>query len=241
MPFSEVFEIRSLGLSNIIINNNDFTEENLRRVFDLLLFYGFRRVIFTLDHDVTTATLSSHLLEKKKCFSLLKRFKPRGMSVYLETNVVMSSDSIYEKQIRSLSVKATDFLFVSFPTFDGEDWIDQTLNYLLYKQRKFPCFMSFDRNISTYSSSFVDHLMKTRASCFMVDINSFAVPKLIPRLEQMIDNNSVIVPGICGHVDDYTALDSKLDYFRSSIGQPNFVKFLVNSSKAHLILLGASK
>ena len=128
---------------------------------------------------------------------------------------------------------------VSYRTdrFDGEDWIDATLNYLLYKQKKYPCFMSFERNITTYNEEFIKHLVSTRCSCFMIDINAFAVPRLIPYLNTMIDSNAVIIPGISGVLDDYTALEEKLDYFKNAVGRPNYTKLIVNSSKAGKLLL----
>ena len=159
------------------------------------------------------------------------------MSVWLESNIIMTDESIYEKQISKLSIKKTNYLLTTFPLFDGEDWIDATLNYLLYKQKKYPCFMSFERNITTYNEEFIKHLVSTRCSCFMIDINAFAVPRLIPYLNTMIDSNAVIIPGISGVLDDYTALEEKLDYFKNAVGRPNYTKLIVNSSKAGKLLL----
>ena len=230
--------IRSLGFSNVIVSDNNFNSEHLSELFDFFSYYGFRRIVFTLDHDVTSSTPSSHIKLKQEYFQLLKKIKPRGISVWLESNIIMGKDSIYEKQISRLSIKKSDYLLTTFPCFSGKDWIDPTLNYLLYKQKKYPCFMSFERNLATYEPEFLDHLITTRCSCFMIDINSFASPKIIPYINALIDANAVIIPGFCGVIDDYTSLDAKLDHLKAAIGQFNYTKLLVNSSKSSKILLG---
>ena len=72
----------------------------------------------------------------------------------------------------------------------------------------------------------------------MIDINSFAVPSIIPYIEYLIDANAVIIPGLCGVLSDYTALEDKLLYLKSCIGGLNYTKLLINSSKSSKILLG---
>ncbi len=228
----------SLGFSNIIITDNNFDDEHLSTLFSFLTSHGFRRIIFTVDHDVSSTPLSLHLAVKKKLYQTIHKHKPRGVSVWLESNIIMSHDSIYESQISRLSIKRSNFLLTSFPVFDCGDWIDSSLNYLLYKQKKSPCFISFERNILTYPEDFVRHLINTRCSCFMIDLNAFAVPKVIPYINELIDANAVIIPGICGVLDDYTALNEKLSYFRGKIGIPNYTKLLINSSKSSKLLLG---
>ena len=228
----------SLGFSNIIVSDNNFNNDHIKDLFDFLMSHGFRRIIFSLDHDVTASSLAQHLETKKIYFERLRKYKPRGITVWLETNIIMSRESAYEKQLSRLSLKGSDFLLTTFPLFDADDWIDASLNYILYKQKKNPCFMSFERNILTYPDYFVKHLIKTRCSTFMLDINSFAVSKVIPYISELIDANDVIIPGICGVLDDYTALEDKLEHSKSQIGQLNYTKLLINSSKSSKLMLG---
>ena len=228
----------SLGFSNVIITDNNFDDNHLEHLFSFLCEYGFKRIIFTVDHDVSTTPLALHIESKKIIYKKLCAHKPRGISICLESNIIMSHDSIYESQISRLSIKKTNFLLTSFPVFDHGDWIDSTLNHLLYKQKKFPCFMSFERNILTYPEPFVKHLIGTRCSCFMLDINSFACPGVIPYINDLVNANAVIIPGICGVLDDYTALDEKLFYLSKQIGRLNYTKLLVNSTKSTKLLLG---
>jgi hypothetical protein len=230
--------IKSLGFNNIIVSDNNFKEDHIKELFSFLCEYGFRRIIFSLDHDVTTTTISRHLDLKKSYFEIIQRNKPRGISVWLESNVLMSRDSIYEKQIERLGIKKTRFMLLSYPVFDHGDLIDSSINQLLYKYKKFPCFMSFERNISTYPVEFAKHLCSTRCSCFMIDINAFAMPSVIPYIEYLINSNAVIIPGFSGVISDYTALDDKLLYFKNCIGEYNYTKLLINSSKSNNILLG---
>ena len=227
-----------MGFNNIIVSDNNFQEDHIKEIFSFLTELGFRRIVFSIDHDVTSTTISKHTELKKKYFDIIQSNKPRGVSVWLQSNVLMTRDSVYEKQIKRLGFSKTDYLLVSYPCFDYGDWIDSSINNLLYRQKKNLCFMSFERNISTYSEAFIKHLSVTRSSCFMIDINSFAVPSVIPYIEYLINANAVIIPGFCGVIYDYTSLDDKLLFLKERIGEYNYTKLLINSSKSTKILLG---
>ena len=98
--------------------------------------------------------------------------------------------------------------------------------------------MSFEKNIATYDEEFILHLITTRLSAFMIDLNSFANPKAIPYIKRLIDANAVIIPGISGVIEDYANLYGKLNYFRSIVGQPLYSKMIINSSKSTQIVFG---
>jgi hypothetical protein len=227
-----------LGFNNVIVSDNNFQEDHIKELYSFLTDLGFRRIIFTLAHDVISTPITRHLELKKHCYEIIKRNKPRGISIWLESNILLTRESIYEDQIKRLDLKKTKYLLTTFPLFDADDWIDTTLNHMLYTKKKFPCFMSFDRNISTYPDAFVKHLCKTRCACFMIDINALTLPSVIPYVNYLIDSNAVIIPGFTGVIADYIALSDKLNFLKASIGQFNYTKLLVNSSISSKLLLG---
>ena len=236
--FYGVIIMRSLGFNNIIISNNVFLPSIIEDTTDFLVEHGFRRMFFLLNHDVTSEPLAFHLDDKKKLYERLNAYKPRGCHMQLETNIIMGNDSIYSEQISRLAIKKTKYLFVEFPIFNGRDWIDSTLNHLLYKQKKKPVFVSFEKNIATYDKEFVYHLINTRLATFMIDLNSFGNPNAIPFIKGLIDANAVIIPGMSGVIENYANLTGKLEYFRKQVGQPLFTKMLINSSKSSQIVFG---
>lgn len=222
-----------LDFSNVIISNNVFSDDSIANTFSLLSELGFKRFTFLVDHDVGTVSLAKHLDDKKIIFDKIKKYKPYGSTLRVESNVLMTSQSVYEKQISSLSIRKTKYLFLEFPIFDGQDWIDSTLNYLIFKQKKKPVFVSFEKNIATYDPEFVSHLIKTRLSAFMIDLNSFTNVNCIPYIKQIIDAKAVIIPGISGIVDDYTKLEDKLYFFRDIVGQKYYSELIrLSSSKS---------
>ena len=129
--------------------------------------------------------------------------------------------------------------FCEFPLFNGRrEWIDPSLNYLLYTQKKKPVFVSFEKVIATYDGELVDHLINTRLAAFMIDVNSFANPNAIPYIKKLIEANTVIIPGMSGVMENYANLSSKIEYFKDCVGQPLFSKLLVNSSKSSQLVFG---
>ena len=230
--------MQSLGFSNVIVSNNVFNKDVISYEMQLMQEYGFRRMIFALNHDVTSDTVSQYIEKRNEISKLINSSAPRGALAMLTPNLLMTKDSVYEKQISRLAIRKTQYVFVEFPAFDGKEWIDSTLNYLLYKQKKKPVFMSFEKNIATYDEEFILHLITTRLSAFMIDLNSFANPKAIPYIKRLIDANAVIIPGISGVIEDYANLYGKLNYFRSIVGQPLYSKMIINSSKSTQIVFG---
>lgn len=230
--------MQSLGFSNVIVSNSVFNKDVISYEMQLMQEYGFRRMIFALNHDVTSDTVSQYIEKRNEISKLINSLAPRGAVTMLTPNLLMTKDSVYEKQISRLAIRKTQYVFVEFPAFDGKEWIDSTLNYLLYKQKKKPVFMSFEKNIATYDEEFILHLITTRLSAFMIDLNSFANPNAIPYIKRLIDANAVIIPGISGVIEDYANLSGKLNYFRSIVGQPLYSKMIINSSKSTQIVFG---
>ena len=220
-----------LDFSNVIISNNVFGDDSIANTFSLLSGLGFKRFTFLVNHDVTSVSLAKHTSDKKIIFDNIKKYKPYGSTLRVESNILMTSQSVYEKQISNLSIRKTKYLFLELPIFDGEDWIDSTLNYLIFKQKKKPVFVSFEKNIATYDPGFVSHLIKTRLSAFMIDLNSFSNENCIPYIKQIIDAKAVIIPGMSGVVDDYTKLEDKLHFFKEAVG-PKYYSELIRLSSS---------
>lgn len=231
--------MQSLGFSNLIISNDIASPDILSYTMETAIDYGFRRIFFLLSYDPFTEPLSFHVDKKKKIYEIIKDCKPRGVYSQVYSNFLLDNDTVYQKQIQRLSVRKTNFVFCELPLFNGcREWIDQSLNHLLYTQKKKPVFVSFEKVIATYDGDLVDHIIKTRLSAFIVDINSFSNPNAIPYIKKLIESNTVIVPGMSGVIENYANLSGKLEYFKNTVGQPLFSKMLVNSSKSSQLIFG---
>ncbi len=231
--------MQSLGFNNLIISNDIFDPDILRYTMQTYAEYGFRRIFFLLNYDPFTEPLSFHIDKKKNIQKIINDCKPRGIYSQVYTNLLLDKDSVYQKQIQRCSVRKTQFLFCEFPLFNGRrEWIDPSLNHLLYAQKKKPVFVSFEKVIATYDGELVDHLINTRLAAFMIDINSFSNPNAIPYIKKLIKANTVIIPGISGVIENYANLSGKLEYFKEFVGQPLFSKMLVNSSKSSQLVFG---
>ncbi len=230
--------MQNLGFSNVIISNDDFLSSNVELTVSRLTDVGFRRLFFAVSHDVTSSPLCSHKNKLTQTSAIIKETRSPECSQFLITNILMTDESIYEKQISKLSPRNSQYIFVDFPAFDGKTWIDSTLNYLLYKQKKMPVFMSFEKNIATYEHDFLLHLLSTRLASFMIDLNAFANPNAIPYIKKLIKKDAVIIPGVSGNIGNYSGLGEKMDIFRSHIGQELYTRMLINSAKSTTQIFG---
>ena len=230
--------MQSLGFSNIIVANSCFTPTDIKSTILRMQEYGFKRFFFALDHDVIGKTISHHLDERKRLLALIKDHVPRGCYFDVLSNVCMTENSVYEKQISRLGIKKTQYLSLQFPVFDGGFWLDASMRYLYFAREKKPLFISFERNIATYDPGYIRRAIKTRYAAFMIDVNSFANPNAIPYILQIIDKGAHIIPGVSNPIEDYPALDVKMNYFKSVVGQDIYTKLILNSNKAAEAVFG---
>ena len=80
--------------------------------------------------------------------------------------------------------------------------------------------------------------IKTPYAAFMIDINSFSNPNAIPYILRIIDKGALIIPGLSCPIDDYPALDVKMDYFKSVVGQDVYTKLILSSNKSTEAIFG---
>ena len=229
--------MESLGFSNLIIANSIYKPDILNTTVERMREYGFKRFFFTLDHDVTSRTISHYLEKRKQALKTIKEIIPRGCYYDVIPSIAASKDSIYEKQISRLSFKKTRYLPLQFPVFEAF-WIDAALRYLLYGRNKKPLFISFERNIATYDPGYIRRIVKNRSAAFMIDINSFANPNAIPHITSIIEKGSPIVLGLSSPIEDYPSLDIKMNYFKSVVGQDAYTKLILNSNKSSQSVFG---
>ena len=230
--------MQSLGFSNIIVANSCFTLTDIKTTIDRMYEYGFKRFFFTLDHDVTTQTISHHLDDRRRLQSLIKENVPRGCCYDVLSNVCMNENSVYEKQISRLGIKKTQYLSLQFPIFKGGFWLDSSMRHLYFAREKKPLFISFEQNIATYDPGYIIRAIKTRYAAFMIDINSFSNPCAIPYILQIIDKGAPIILGLSHPIDDYPSLDLKMNYFTSVVGQDIYTRLLINSNRATEVVFG---
>ena len=230
--------MQSLGFSNIIVANSCFTPTDIKTTIDRMQEYGFKRFFFALDHDVTAKTISHHLDERKRLLAMIKDHVPRGCHYDVLSNVCMSENSVYEKQISRLGIKKTQYLSLQLPIFEGGAWLDASMRYLYFAREKKPLFISFERNIATYDPGYVRRAIKTRYAVFMIDINSFSNPRAIPYILQIIDKGALIIPGLSCPIDDYPSLDVKMNYFKGVIGQDAYTRLILSSNRSTEAVFG---
>ena len=230
--------MQSLGFSNLIIANYGFKPDILKTTIDRMQEYGFKRFFFTLDHDVTSATISHHIDERRRLSALIKDYIPRGCYYDILTNVPMHQDSVYEKQISRLGIKKTQYLPLQLPIFEGGVWLDASMRYLYFARERKPLFISFEKTIATYEPGYVRRAIKTRYAAFMIDINSFSNPSAIPYICQIIEKGSPILLGLSSPIEDYPALDVKMNYFKSVVGQDVYTKLILTSNRSTSTVFG---
>ena len=230
--------MQSLGFSNLIIANSVFKPTLLKTTLDRMQDYGFKRFFFTLEHDVTMTTISRHLDDRKRLLPIIKDATPRGCYSDVLTNVAMNQNSVYEKQISRLGIKKTQYLPLQLPIFDGGVWLDASMRYLYFARERKPLFISFEKTIATYDPGYVRRAIKTRYAAFMIDINSFSNPSAIPYISQIIEKGAPILLGLSSPIEDYPALDVKMNYFKGVVGQDVYTKLILTSNRSTSTVFG---
>ena len=70
--------MQSLGFSNVIVSNSVFNKDIISYEMQLMQEYGFRRMIFALNHDVTSDTVSQYIEKRNEISKLINSSAPRA-------------------------------------------------------------------------------------------------------------------------------------------------------------------
>lgn len=163
-----------LKFETAIICDNDFSESNIKNIFECFSEKGFKKFIFLLDFDFDNKLPKDGVEKIKNIRKRIFSLKPRALRAEIFFNFTFSTELADNPYLLKMNNKR-NLLFLTLPPFYDNEEINAVLNNLLYKQKFTPVFTSFDRNIKTCSNEYLQNFVfKPTAGIFAMDFRYLA-------------------------------------------------------------------
>jgi hypothetical protein len=219
MPFS-------IGFDTLIINNRYYSEDDLSELFELFVPLGIKNFLFLFEFDLANTSF----LRVNKKISLLKQLlstlTPRGVHSSVKLELVFDSGAPFNSDLSRLyASRSGRSLFVALPIFpQTDDNVFATdLNRLLYRSGSFPIFTSFQNITETASTEFTSKLISTGAG-FGFDLNYLLRTDRPELIQNLISNNTLILPMISHQLTNYVGIVNEISYFKEIYSKNEYYK-----------------
>jgi hypothetical protein len=216
-----------LSFNNMVICNNDFEASSLSHTLTYFSELGIRRFVIAYGVDPAVSSTTDITNRFKRIKLLAADCRPRGTLVRVIPSVHLSPCILKNPILHKFSFDDRRLL-IQAPLFVDDKWLPADINYLLYKQKLTPVFVSFERNLVTSDYAFGSSLYKTQKASYTLDINYLTSADGRPRVEQAIFRNIPIIPAISNPLDSYDNLIKRFEILYKRIGKGAYVRLIKN-------------
>ena len=212
-----------LDFNNLIICNNDSKPEALKESLDYFSELGIRRFVVTYGIDPATTTFAEAKAAIKDFRSTVMSVRPRGTELCVYPSVHISKGVMKNPVLKKLSFDGTR-VFINIPFFIDDTWFLADINYLLYKQKLKPVFLSFERNLLTSDYEFGNKLYKTQSTQFALDLNFITGASGRKRVLQAIYRNVPVIPCVSGAFCNYEYQLRRFEILKERLGAQDYYR-----------------
>lgn len=213
-----------LGFDALVINNHQYSDNDLRSLFELFAPVGIRKFIFLCEFDLSRDSFMITADKISRFEARLKELSPRGVHSVVRYELQFDTGATDNASLKKLFASRTKrSIFVSLPMFPNPDdnQFATDLNKLLYRMKGFPIFSSVQNLIETSPSEFSQKLLSTPAG-FSFDINYLFRTDHKDLTEALISGNTHILPMISNRLPNYVGIEKQIEYFCESFGKKQY-------------------
>ena len=232
-----------LDFDTLVICNQSYDIKLLKKTTQYFKELGIKNFIVT--HNINLASYSLSYIDStfKEAKAFLKSATPSNCKLCVTPNVPVLEGYMHNTILKRLTFKfsrtKTNRIFLEAPTDIDDWWLMQDLNYLIYKQRLVPVFVSVERNLKSYKIQYFNKFLSTRTAVFCIDINTLISKSFTVILQKCVRKNIPIVPCISPKPHLYKDIIERFAKLREMLGDEQYLKLCkhFNDSKRYLIQL----
>ena len=179
----------------------------------------------------------SHTLQiTRKLREISRNAIPRDcgkIAVYFVPRICVSPDVPYIKNISSLCVKKTNYIFVELPLDLTPTYIPETLNKLLYSCHLKPIFSEFQLYVEIYDPSEIKKMLRIKGAAFQFNIKTAFEPQNIAIIKRIIKNGNYVLLGTNSNHDNLNINDVNINLrkLKNTLGEHAFLEIIINSKR----------
>lgn len=173
----KIFNYDHIKLLNTTDNFSDVIAEKIKSDLSVLDLLGIHRLICQVTCDENKPV--SLTLEKiKNLESFIKASIPgslrRKFNVSVYPSVALSENTPYVQKLSELTVKGTNYIFAELPiSIVYPDYLDATINKILYNCKLRPIFTEFDIFATIHKSTdYIEKMINIKGAAFVFSLNN---------------------------------------------------------------------
>ncbi len=213
-----------LDFNSLIICNDDYDVKSLTDTVKYFRDYGIKNFVITYSVYPERFSQSEIINSCKSAKIKLLNAAPRNTHLRIYPNVHISNGTLRNPFINRLKIRATNMIFAELPMF-CTDTLNADINYLLFKQKLFPIFISFETNLVSSSKNFVNTLYKSPNAAFALDLEFMVKSDYEHFVHMLITSKSTIIPCISRNLKCYSDIILQFEFFRQRLGDHAYFKF----------------
>ena len=193
--------------SLISLSSNDTLIDDI----ELLGSLGFHRLVCQIFFDQDKDILYYVKRKSKSLEQSFKKLTSRKLSGKYSFHCVivtyLTEDTPFLKDLHSLVLKGTNYIFLELPWGSFPDRLHITINKLLYTKNLLPAFTNFHIYTSVYAPDTIQKLINIKGAAFQFPLNFTILSQNIDHIKTIVKNGGVILLG------------SSSDHFNLNIGE----------------------
>ena len=221
---------------NSIFNKYNSPEAEIAHIIDdikILGSCGFHRLVSLIDHrptDSVSQALHSIDLTRKKISSHIRGDLAR-ISFY--PSVFLSEELPYTKNIKSLALPRTNYIFIKSPIPEMPSYYPSAINKLLYSLDLIPVFCNFQICNILYPPHEIEKLLRISRAAFQFDISSIYLPENIITIKNILKNGNTVLlgTGFTHSKLNRSIISKSLEKLKKSLSSEEYMTLVVRSHK----------
>ena len=216
-----------LPFDYLVVANRNFDIDSLTETVSFFSAHGIRKFIFLLNFDRTRSTVSQIKARQKNLDQSLRSLGLKGVTLHTSLCLDLSDGIVYDPSLE-LIFNRSEMLFVNLPLFCDESWVDNDLNYLLFKKKKSPILTSLEGTILTSSQDRINQIFHSKFYRLALDLNYLTSLDAESRVMQIISREIPVIPCISHDVSNYVGIVNALESLKYRLGTDSYVSLTRN-------------
>ncbi len=231
----KIFNINRFDLS-LDKDDTTYLRERFQGDLEILDRCSIHRLVCFVRHNeersvqntLKRAEYFDYFIKGSICSDVFKRFRLR---VY--PKIFLSKDSPYIKNISRLAVGDSKRIFIDLPLLPQPEYLDETLNKILYNCHLIPVFTNFQNYNFIYSENCIDKLIRIQNASFQFSLSEINRPDNLDLVKRIMNIGNAVLLGTGADHDMLNEKDiiKNLTLLKKKLSLEIYRDILINSSK----------
>ncbi len=157
--------------------------------------FSVNRFFMTPQYDCSMESVAEFLLRRNRAFKSLQALLPPNVFIKPGVRVVMCPELLQTPDLEKLLLFGNRYLPLLLPINFYEDWMDQLINYLLYKKKFRLMFYNVETAVTMYKKEPLERMLKLPYALYHFGYRAFSDPKIAKIIDALQKRNVPVLFG----------------------------------------------